>query len=176
MPSSNVDGPGTPCYTSTVFEETQPAATRETRDEVFPGVGGETAPEPAQALPVEGPSPHPQEEPPSTAWRSYFGWFALLWMLDLAFLLYGARNGLPRDPELAKEVVFSYLSKAGVGLLVAGVLTFTVPLALVDESSHQRRTWWVAWLWPLVLVGMLLADLLIAGAALLPAVKVLKPD
>lgn len=174
-----VDGPGTPCYTSTVFEETQPAATRETRDDVSQGVGGESAtgepaPEPLPAA-VEQRQPS-VEERPATVWRSYFGWFALLWMLDLGFLLYSAKSGLPADPQLAKEAVFPYLARAGVGLLAAGVLTFTVPLALVDESSHQRRTWWMAWLWPLVLAGMVLADLLVAGAALLPAVRVLKPD
>lgn len=125
------------------------------------------------------PPPAPEAQPPAASpveWRSWLGWFALLWLLDLGGLVYFSRTGF--DPVLAaasKPVLFHYLEYTGAGLLLAGILTFALPLSLIDESSRTSRRWWLAWTWPPVLLGMLAVDLLVAGIVFLPVLKALKP-
>lgn len=136
-----------------------------------PAGSGEATPPPS------APTAPPVAGPVAVEWRSWLGWFALLWLLDLGGMAWYSRTGF--DPALAaasKAVLFHYLEWVGAGLVLAGILTFALPLSLLDESSRTSRRWWLAWAWPPVLLGMLAVDLLAAGLVLLPVLKALKPD
>lgn len=61
-----------------------------------------------------------------------------------------------------------YMLQVAGCLFLAGLLTFAVPIALLDESSHRGNRWWLAWLWPVVLVGMIVADVEVGALVLYP--------
>lgn len=151
-----------------------------------PGVGNEqqaaTRPEdppPPSVAPQPTPSPEAPEaadpEPPPPAYRSWLSWFSLFWLLDLALLGWLAHGGLPAVTGSAlKSALRHYLIKVGPPAILAGILTFALPLAVVDESSRSESRWWLAWLWPLVWIGMTVTDLLVIGYAVLPLIKLVK--
>lgn len=132
----------------------------------------------APTPPVVAPAPNgvrrPERVRRPVAWRSYVGWFAFFWLVTIGCMVWLGKEGLPMGAD--KEEAVRHAIKAGIGLLVAGLLTFAFPIALLDESSHAERKWWLAWLWPLAMIGMIAVDALAVGVALLPAVKVLQAD
>jgi hypothetical protein len=126
--------------------------------------------EPAPAAPPEPKPLKKVRRPVVIQWRSYVGWFALFWMCDLVWLALLAQHGVDVTDMAALKV---YAVKTGAGLLAAGTLSFSLPIALLDESSHAARKWWIAWLWPPVLLSMLGTDCLIAAYVALPLMKLL---
>jgi hypothetical protein len=110
---------------------------------------------------------------PRIEWRSFSGWFALAWMLDLYWIVRLVAHGPPMDEGLPKK----WLGEVGGASFVALLLAFLLPISLLDDSSHYPRAWWVAWLWPVVMVLMLFADAIVIGYAvtkLMPLVSLLK--
>lgn len=129
-----------------------------------------TAPEPQAPF-----SPHEplKRVKPRVEWRSFSGWFALFWLADIGWL---GRLAMHR-PEAITQFPWMYVAKVGGTSLLAFLLSFAVPIALLDDSSHNHRAWWVAWLWPPIMVTMLATDVFVVGFAatrLYPLVELLK--
>lgn len=118
----------------------------------------------------------PAGGPRPVEWTPWLGYFTLLWLVDLGYVAWCGHEAstilaavvkpATPDPALLKPLI---LRMAG-GLLLAGILTFSVPIAMLDESSHRGTRWWLAWLWPVVLVGMVAADAVVGGYAFGPLV------
>lgn len=117
---------------------------------------------------------------PRIEWRSFSGWFALLWMIDLAWLglmLYKGAPAVPPGAEGMARLPLTWLGKVAGACGLSVLLSFIVPIAMLDDSSHHTRGWWVAWLWPAVMALMLAADSLGVAAAYMrikPLVEALK--
>ena len=104
-------------------------------------------------------------------WSPWLSYFILIWLVDLGFLVRGALRGAPvGDPILLRQYTLQMVG----GLFLAVVLTLAVPIALLDASSHRGNRWWLAWLWPVVLVGMIVADVEVGASFIYPLLKVMK--
>jgi hypothetical protein len=99
------------------------------------------------------------------------------WLLALTVLVWKAW-GLLAAPAVVshRSDLLLRVLPLGVAGGVALLTTFAVPIALVDDSSHEARAWWKAWLWPIVFVGMMATDAVVFGAAGASLLKVLKPE
>ena len=140
---------------------------------VAPAMPPTAAPEPAVV--ADGPVLADRVDRPRRIfqWRSFSGWFCLLWLVALGWLVSVALHG----PGTVTELPRALLAKTAVAAALAVILAFLVPISLVDDSSHHRRAWWVAWLWPPVMVLMLVADVAVLGGVavkLMPLVQLLK--
>lgn len=87
------------------------------------------------------------------------------WLARLVAQGPGETSGFPKD----------YLVRLGAGSLLALVLAFLVPIALVDDSSHYRRAWWIAWFWPIIMLLMLSGDALVVGFGAMKLKALLSP-
>lgn len=109
----------------------------------------------------------------SVQWRSFSGGFMLVWLLALGWLVHVALHGPGPVTELPKAL----LSKVFLASALAVTLSFIVPVSLLDDSSHHAGAWWIAWLWPPVMVLMLAADAFVIGGVtvkLMPLLTLLK--
>lgn len=153
------------------------AATAQVEAPVFAVSASDVPAVPSKSVdPPASPTPPPTKPArvrPIIGWRSFSGWFCLLWLLALAWLVSAAMHGPGPVTELPK----AFLAKAAVASALAVILAFLVPVSLLDDSSHHARAWWVAWLWPPVMVLMLAADVAVIGGVtmkLMPLVQMLK--
>jgi len=115
----------------------------------------------------------PPRVKPRIQWRSFSGYFALLWLVDLGWVVRLLTEGV----GVVTQFPTVFVAKIAGGLFGAFLLAFIVPIAMLDDSSHNPRAWWVAWLWPPVMVLMLATDILVMGYAagkLYPLVELLK--
>lgn len=166
--TAQVDTPSTPAVFSSPTRAALPLAVS-AAPEAAPGADCAPA-SPAALAPELG---KPARVRPTIEWRSFSGWFCLLWLLALAWLVSVALHG----PGPVTVLPQAFLAKTAIASALAVILAFLVPVSLVDDSSHHTRAWWVAWLWPPVMALMLAADAVVIGGValkLLPLLKMLK--
>lgn len=178
-------------------EAVLPSAAADTSLETMPAATADAAPRPPKAAPTEvgrgtiqippvptGVSEHADGSRgatekrgkavrPRIQWRSFSGWFALLWLFDLGWMIHSVLEG----PGEVTQFPVSYVVKVALACTLALLLAFLVPIAMLDDSSHHPRAWWVAWLWPPIMALMLVTDIFAigyAGMKLYPLVELLK--
>ena len=120
------------------------------------------------------------KERPAVQWRSHVWWFMMFWMLDLVviFLLLMAAPAAPTAAvtESGRPVILPYgwFAMLGGASFAAVFLAFLVPISLVDESTHYKGAWWLAWLWPPVMALMVAAAVLVGGMSTVKALSLLR--
>lgn len=140
-----------------------PSPRGDAEEPATPAAAMQQAPPQGLSLPVR----------PRIEWRSYSGIFILVWLLALAWMASLVLSGPISTTTFPRLLA----AKAAMAIGTVLALAFIVPLALLDDSSHHTRAWWVAWLWPPVMGLMLVADAIAIGAVatrLAPLLPLLK--